>query len=247
MVGAARQAPALLVREAQRGQRRLLELERVRFLVAVRDRREVDVHAAHADRLLAQVVRLLDVERQDLVGDRALRHQQRQHRLGAQLLERGQPVVAVGRPVGRVAGLLAHRDDRIQEPLASCPSPASAGARGRRRCRAGTASARPCRRAGRSASACGRPAARGSWPARRRRPRARRSPAPPARPGASRARARSHRSSVGRSFTPRRFRGVPLGFFPRPFAFAFSTMSERCHSLSSEVRRPWREWSSARS
>ena len=54
---------------------------------------------AHADRLLAQVVRLLDVQRQDLVGDRALRHQQRQHALGAQLLERGQPVVAVGRPV----------------------------------------------------------------------------------------------------------------------------------------------------
>src|SRR5678816_1747483 len=44
-------------------------------------------------------------------------------------------------------------------------------------------------------------------------------------------------SSVGRSLTPLRRRGVPLGFFPRPFAFAFSTMGERCHSLSSEVRR----------
>ncbi len=119
MVGAAREPPAFLIGEAQRRQRRLLELQREGGLVLLGpgDGGEIFVHPPHADGLLAQVVGLFDVERQDLVGDRALGDHQRQDALRAQLLERGQPVIAVRRPVGRRLGLLADDDDRVEEAL----------------------------------------------------------------------------------------------------------------------------------
>jgi hypothetical protein len=109
VVGATRQARPLLVGKAQREQRRLLEFQGpVRFF-AVGETHQIAVHAHHADGALAQVVRLLDVERQDLVGHGGLRHQQAQHGLGAQLLQCGQTVVAVGNlvaVVGRFAFLV---------------------------------------------------------------------------------------------------------------------------------------------
>ena len=56
-------------------------------------------------------MRLLDVEREDLVGHLALRHHQREDRFRAQLLERSQPMAAVRRAE---AVLLAHGDDGIE-------------------------------------------------------------------------------------------------------------------------------------
>ncbi len=75
--------------------------------------RQIARHADHLERLLAQVVRLLRVEREDAVGELGLGDQERDDGLAAQLLERVQAVVAVGRPVGAV--FAAHGDDRVEE------------------------------------------------------------------------------------------------------------------------------------
>src|SRR6266566_7485900 len=113
-VGAAGQTPLLLVRESERHQRRLLELQReLALLAGPVEPGEVAVHAHDLERLLAQVVRLLDVQREDLVRHLALGHHQRQDGLRAELLERGEPVAAVGRAE---ALRVAHRDDRVEVP-----------------------------------------------------------------------------------------------------------------------------------
>ena len=69
-------------------------------------------HADRLERLLAQVVRLLGVQREDLERDLRVRHEERDDGADAELLQRLQPVVAVRRPV---LVLVADRDDRIQE------------------------------------------------------------------------------------------------------------------------------------
>ena len=136
-------------------------------------RRQIAVHAPHADRLLAQVVRLLDVERQDLVGDRALGDQQRQRsswrRAPSARSAGGSRSASSSRPA---SGRLAHDDDRIEEALGlvhrlrQAPHVGVGDVALERRRR------RPCRRAAPRTAARGRPAARGRWPARRRRRRA---------------------------------------------------------------------------
>jgi hypothetical protein len=121
MVCAAGEPRSLLVREAERRKRRLLELERQRVLALVASARrdQVAIHARHAERTLAEVVRLLDVERQDLVGDRRLGHDERDERLRAELAEGRQAMVAVRDPVELpgVSACLAHRDHGVEEAL----------------------------------------------------------------------------------------------------------------------------------
>ena len=51
------------------------------------------------ERLLAQVVRLLGVERENLERDAGIGDEQRDHRAVPELLQRLQTMVAVGRPV----------------------------------------------------------------------------------------------------------------------------------------------------
>src|SRR5262249_31760426 len=58
-------------------------------------------------------MRLLGIERQDLEGDLRIRHEERDHGLDAELLQRLQAVIAVRR---QVLAVLADRDDRIEEP-----------------------------------------------------------------------------------------------------------------------------------
>ena len=70
-------------------------------------------HPDRLERLLAQVVRLLGVQREDLEGDRRIGHEQRDDRPDAELLQRLQPVVPVGR---EVAAVVTDRDNRIEKP-----------------------------------------------------------------------------------------------------------------------------------
>src|SRR6185436_5777569 len=100
---------------AEREERRQLELEFERSLHLAARRaaaRERARHPNRLERLLLQVVRLLGVEREDLKGDLGIGHEQRDDRPDAELLQRLQAVVAVGRPV---LVLVTNRDDRIEE------------------------------------------------------------------------------------------------------------------------------------
>ena len=114
LVGASAQPRPLLVANAERQKRRLLELEgKARLGLRSALFRERARHPDRLERLLAQVVRLLGVQREDLEGDRRIGHEQRDDRPDAELLERLQPVVPVGR---EVAVVTTDRDNRIEKP-----------------------------------------------------------------------------------------------------------------------------------
>jgi len=114
VVRAAREARPLLVGEAEGDERRLLELERHLRLAGIRLRGEVPVHAHDLERPLPEVVGLLDVQGQDLVGDLPLRHEEREHRPRPELLQRREAVASVRR---EVAIALPHRDDGVEVAL----------------------------------------------------------------------------------------------------------------------------------
>src|SRR5439155_20409036 len=99
----------------EREEGRLLELECERALDAVRGAPHLRERARHANRLerfLAEVVRLFGVEREDLECNRHVWHQQRDHGLDPELLERLQAVVAIRR---QVMSIFTDGDDRIEE------------------------------------------------------------------------------------------------------------------------------------
>src|SRR5207245_7893265 len=68
MVGAAAESRPLLVAEAQRDEGWLLELQRVSLLRGAVEPRQLLVHADDLQRLLPQIVCLLSVQREDLIG-----------------------------------------------------------------------------------------------------------------------------------------------------------------------------------
>src|SRR5207244_9995806 len=107
----AQPAPGFIA-QAERQERRLLELERVALLRVVGHLGERARHADGLERLLAQVVRLLGVERETLEGDLRVGHDERGDRADAELLQRLQTMVAVWR---QVLAVVADGDDRIEE------------------------------------------------------------------------------------------------------------------------------------
>src|SRR6266545_1151630 len=114
--GAAREALVALVEQAQGDEVRGFELKRPLLLRAPGlPLRQPPIHPDHLERLLLQVVGLLDVQRQDLISDLGLDHQDRGQVLGLELREHRAPVVAVGRPVD--AGARRQGDDGIHESV----------------------------------------------------------------------------------------------------------------------------------
>src|SRR5262245_694650 len=113
-IGAAGEGAFFLVAQPERHQRRFLEIEgEVRLGARAVLFQQVLVDADHFESALAQVVRLLGIEREDLPGDLALGDDERHDRLRAQAAHRRQPVPPVRRPeafLGR-----GDRDQRIEE------------------------------------------------------------------------------------------------------------------------------------
>ena len=116
VVGASAQPRPLLVGGAECQERRLLELELEIALAAglvmlvIRERAE---HADRFERLLFEVVRLLGIEGENLERDVGFGDDERDHRSGAELPHRLQPVIPVRSPI---AVTVAHGDDWIEEP-----------------------------------------------------------------------------------------------------------------------------------
>src|SRR5947199_4673700 len=113
---AAGESLVLLVEEPQRDEVRGLELERPLLLGGLPlFLGEGAVHADDLERLLLEVVRLLDVEREDLENHLGLHDDNGRNEVRFQLVEDGAPVVAVGRPVD--SGARRDDHDRIDEPI----------------------------------------------------------------------------------------------------------------------------------
>ncbi len=118
MVGRAREAGLALVGGAEGQQRRLLERDRVVLLAGRAEPRQLAGHADHLQRALLDPGRLLGVERQDLVGELELGHDEGDQALGPELAHGGQAVVPVGGPVAPVRR--AHHQHRVEiavEPI----------------------------------------------------------------------------------------------------------------------------------
>src|SRR5207249_1321194 len=114
--GAAGEALVLLVEQAERDEVRRLELERPLFLGARRlTLGEAPVHADDLERLLLEVVGLLDVEREDLVAHVGLHDEDRRNVSGLELGQHGAAMIPVRRPIH--AGLRRQRDHGIDEPV----------------------------------------------------------------------------------------------------------------------------------
>src|SRR3989442_15061094 len=114
VVGRAGEFRIALVAHTERDQRSLFQIEgklRLRPRTVFVDQPAVD--ADDFQRALAQVVRLLRVEREDLPGDLALRHDQRGDRPRAEAPHRLQPVPAVRRP--EPLARRRDRDHRVEE------------------------------------------------------------------------------------------------------------------------------------
>src|SRR6267142_563145 len=113
---AAREPLVLLVEEAEGDEVRRFELKRPRLLgglgLLLHER---PVHADDLERLLLEVVRLLDVERENLEDHRRLDDQDDRDEVGLELVEDRAPVVAVRRPVDSRPG--RDHDDRVHEPV----------------------------------------------------------------------------------------------------------------------------------
>src|SRR5213594_2397145 len=114
--GASGEALVLLVEQAERDEVRRLELERPLFLGARRlTLGEAPVHADDLERLLLEVVGLLDVEREDLVAHVGLHDEDRRNVSGLELGQHGAAMIPVRRPVH--AGLRRQRYHGIDEPV----------------------------------------------------------------------------------------------------------------------------------
>ena len=112
VIGAAGEAPVLHVAEAERHERRLLELGLELSLGPVVELGQALRQPGHLERALAEVVGLLGVEQQDAVRHLGLGHHDGDGGVGAEGAHRGEAVVAVGRPVVAVVG--AHDDHRVE-------------------------------------------------------------------------------------------------------------------------------------
>src|SRR2546425_4496324 len=112
----ARESLVLFVEEAERDEVGGLEL-RLPALLGARGLvlRERPVHADDLERFLLEVVRLLDVEGEDLEDHRGLDDEDRRHGVGPELVEHRATVVPVGRPVH--AGLRRDHHDRVHEAV----------------------------------------------------------------------------------------------------------------------------------
>src|SRR5437870_5170194 len=94
------EALVLLVEQAERDEVRRLELERPLLLGARRlTLGEAPVHADDLERLLLEVVGLLDVEREDLVAHVGLHDEDRRNVSGLELGQHGAAMIPVRRPV----------------------------------------------------------------------------------------------------------------------------------------------------
>ena len=85
-------------------------VELLRLGLALRERAG---HADHLHRAVAEVVRLLGVEREDPVRELLVRRDERRHVPHAEHLRRGEAVAPVRRPEAAVRA--AHHDDRVEE------------------------------------------------------------------------------------------------------------------------------------
>src|SRR5947209_160446 len=112
----ARESLVLFVEEAERDEVGGLEL-RLPALLGARGLvlRERPVHPDDLERFLLQVVRLLDVEGEDLEDHLGLDDEDRGHPLDPELVEHRATVVPVGRPVH--ARLGRDHDDRVHEAI----------------------------------------------------------------------------------------------------------------------------------
>src|SRR5208283_3383184 len=98
-VNAARKPRLLLIQQAERDEMRALEFEGEVLLGGFGPLLEARaIHTDDLERLVAQVVRFLGVERQNLKGDLGIRNHDRRNRLGAGLHGGSAAMVAVGRP-----------------------------------------------------------------------------------------------------------------------------------------------------
>src|SRR6266478_751650 len=113
---AAREPLVFLVEEAERDEVRRLELRGPRLFRGVRlFGHERPVHPDDLERLLLEVVGLLDVEREHLEEHLRLDDQDDRNEVGFQLVEDGAAMVAVRRPVDSGPG--RDRDDRVHETV----------------------------------------------------------------------------------------------------------------------------------
>src|SRR5581483_76333 len=110
LIRAAAQPSTFFVRDAQREKCRLLELERERLFGRIAALGERTSHPNRLERFLAEVVRLLGIQRKDLERDVRIGDDERDHGPDAEFLERLQSMVAVW---CEVLPVIAHRDDGI--------------------------------------------------------------------------------------------------------------------------------------
>src|SRR5215831_13786115 len=115
VIHAAGEAPVLLVAEAERDERCLLELDLELALRAIVERCEILRQPRHLEGSLAEIVRLLGVQQENSVRDFRFWHDQGDDGLRTQLAHRAEAMVAVRRPVRVLAG--GHGDDRVEIPI----------------------------------------------------------------------------------------------------------------------------------
>ena len=114
-VNAARKTRLLFVEEAERDEVRALELECEVLLGGLGLILETSaIHPYYFERLVAQVVRFLGIQRKDLKCDLGFGNHDRGNHFGAGLYRGGAAMVSIGRPIC-VGG--AHHDDRLGEAI----------------------------------------------------------------------------------------------------------------------------------
>ena len=117
MIRAASEAAVLLIAEAERHERCLLELDGEFLLRSIVEGRQCFGQTHDLERALAEVVCLLGVQEENTVRDFGLGYDERDDRLRTQLTEGTEAVVTVRRPVLSVAS--GDGDDWIQKSIES--------------------------------------------------------------------------------------------------------------------------------
>ena len=117
MVGPAAESRPLFIAKTERNTRRLFELQGVRVFRCTIELREFSIHADDFQRLLAEVMGFLRIEREDLIGGSCFGNDNGNDALGPQRPHGRQAMVAVRCPILRymVGFCDAHGDDRIEK------------------------------------------------------------------------------------------------------------------------------------
>src|SRR5437867_3574967 len=117
MIGAAAKPAVFEITETKRDQRGFLEFQCISFFVGLVERSKLLVHLDDFQRALTQVVRLLGIQREDLIRRGSFRDDNADNTFGAQRPHGRQTMIAIGRPVACIAlfAFSAHDNDRIEE------------------------------------------------------------------------------------------------------------------------------------